>query len=670
MTTLLLLDSAEQIDGAGDLLARPDIVTVAGTPQAGIELARRNIPFESIDAHFSNRSLRALDLELHEDLKTLCFVIDERYQDAVADYRRHDFRPFWEQFYFIKLMTDNLLLRFAEVRALIEAFKPSRIVCFRLPAQPVQDTLCFADNESLYGLVAPLLGTARGIPVDVRPQPDRGYSPPYRRAAPASDRGPFADAAQTLRFIRRKAGGILERMVRRMGTAGRSRADILVLQPLVPETVLRRYFRTWNWAGETAPLTVDGRIAFPAPVKDVPPAPAGVWDTLRNDPAVRKPFRFDGIDWFELVEGRLRYVAEDFAPRHFALAETARAVFRKTSVRAVLTTNITGPFVKTVAAAARGAGIPVIGTHHGQLGDQIDPIWSYYEFPFCDHYFAYTRAAVDLIRAWGTAGFEVLHTGSPYLERVAGPAASKRRICAHYGLDPEKPLIVYPTISPNGNQFRLSICESDWTLFNIQDAIVRAVAAREGVQIIVKGVPYATRASTPIIGVIEELGLDRVIFANDLGFIEFLDAADTFVIDYPGLTIAEALSRNKPTYVINDAYIWRPEGEDLLRHDVVFERTLDAFLPRLKADLASGRAFRPRREGDAFHSRFVDDLRDGRNTRRAIAAIARIVGAELPGRDWPPVESMPARGAGRVDIWLDGRLGTCPEVRAKVAGMI
>jgi predicted HD phosphohydrolase len=89
----------------------------------------------------------------------------------------------------------------------------------------------------------------------------------------------------------------------------------------------------------------------------------------------------------------------------------------------------------------------------------------------------------------------------------------------------------------------------------------------------------------------------------------------------------ECLTRKSALYVCNDSYRWVDAAVELLRKEIVFEHDIDAFCARLRADLQTGAALKPRRDDSVFLRRYGNPFADDATAVRVADAIAKVAGA-------------------------------------------
>ena len=635
MATLIFIDCAEQVPLIGR--AEPDSsarVIVAMRPQAEAALAQAGYAYRLVEEFYDHRRLRSYDDDFkYPKLEAFCHASDAAL--AQASGRPSSFQPLHWHYYFLTFVWDNAVMTLAQGDAWIKAVKPSRLVCFRAPHEPATE-LPFSERESLAGRLIPEVAKHHGVPatiIDYLPK----FTPARRQVARRPRGGAarraidFGRRAAAIMLGRRRAGRVPERLrepaPEALTEAGQPNS-VLMLYELCPATLLAKNTETWVWGGfdaEIVRLPQNRRYIAPSPTT-TPRLPQDAIAAALAVPELAAACRFESIDWTRFAREHLAEVLPTFLHEIADQFERALAAVKTLRPAAIVASNLASPFQKSVAVAGRSLGIPVICSHHGQLGDQIEMGWGYIELPFCTHYLVHAPAAerhIDEVLRY-RAPLQTIVTGNPFIEKVRTPRPGKCLVCSDYGLDPAKPLAVYVTIYPHGDRNRLAYTDTDNTMFANNRKICGALLTRPDLQIVVKGLASGGGREQPLAGWVAERGLRRLCFVDDRPFSDFLDAADLIVVDYPGLTLMECLTRKSALYVCNDSYRWIDAAVELLREEIVFEHDIDVFCARLRTDLQSGAALKPRQDDSVFLRRYGDPFADNATALRVADAVAEI----------------------------------------------
>jgi hypothetical protein len=633
MTTLIYVDFPEQVPFVSAVANRADCVVVAARPVAAQALEQAGIAFRWLEEFYDHYQLREYDDEFkYPMLRRACRAVDRelaRLRNMPGSYS-----PLYWNFYGLTFVWDNVTIMLAQGDDLIRALRPSRIVCFGTQHKAAH-AFAFAEDESLVDRILPLVAQKYGVPIEVRPFSVQVPVRPSVSNLPASRGERKTSAARLWNAL--TDGRLLEKIRRRveqMRSAFGKRQEragarcVLMLAELCPASFLAARVEAWTWGGFEHPVLCaahDASFVPPAMTVGQMPPRDQIERALRVSELVAA-CRYKGIDWSEIAMAHLA----EILPAKVMEIETnyvrASAVLEAIEPDVIVVGNLAVDFQKIVSVAARAMGLPVVCSHHGQLGDNLERGWNDIELPFCTHYLLYSPAAESYIRKSidfkGPLTMRVV--GSSHLDKVRRRQLTKSEVAARYGIDGTKPIAVYVTIPPHGRHCRLAYTDTDNTMYRNSVRICEALLSRSDLQILVKGLIGDTPRNAPLITWLAALRQKRIIYVNDMRFSTFLDAADLFVVDYPGLTLMECLTRDTALYICNDCYRWIDGATDILREEAVFEHHIEPFCERLRADLKSGEAFR-RRDRERYMCRYGDPFGDSAAAERVANAVVDIV---------------------------------------------
>lgn len=555
----------------------------------------------------------------YEVVDRLCDALDDALDDANGELRDMDIRPFRMEHYRLKALCDGAVVRITELLDVLDGVKPKSVLAFSSAKTVPAGLNIDVDFVSLYGHDAERICRQRQIQITVTRENRRG-----ERVRPTV---PSVWQRLLNALLHQGWRGILDRIMdgaKARFSGARSGRGILVLQSVVPNGRLAGSVPLWRWRGEGAPiLHASGRGEISAE----PAASFVSIPRFADNPEIRAFFIHRNIDWFDYAEPYLIAYVENELPSCIANCRTADKVFGAVELGAVVGANLgAGSWLRHVASRARKAGVPVVVHQHGAIGFQKELSYYYQEFRFCSHYLVYAPGCMAHFSRPKAAQIQCKVVGSPSLDRVGKPAPSKSEICARYALDETRPLVVFPSVVHTWRNRQLIMAtENEFRHAEIQNAILDALLAAPEVQIIVKGLPQETVENSPILRRVAAGNDDRVRYVADRPFLDFLDAADCFVMDMPSTMLLEAMTRDRRIYAFNQCYEWEEDGLALLDDGVHLERrSLLRFCEVLTADVRSGAAFVPRQRKGAFYSHYGDPFQDGKSTERVAEALTEL----------------------------------------------
>lgn len=624
---LMLVDLPNQVSACSRALqgARADsFVVVAGNGESLLALKRSGIEAKPSHLYWDWRGLKEHCEGVHRSrLADFWSDADRLMSEAPAQTFGTAFKPmFWSSLDLIYFF-DTLIMKIKEVHEMVMTLKPAVIYC---GAPPSPNGRLFARSDSLYAVIAPLVGRRCNIPVVASLESEA--SPPTVAMRAAHQPRPLGSLIRQARRILRRRVGKVARGLRAARVSQPVHAEgpcLLAVQAFMNFAPLEKQIDVAMWLDD---LPDDAAAARPS--LEIAPRLA---DAICNLASFRNLCSFMGYEFSAIAAPRVKAFLAERALVLYAKFQRAHAKLAALRPRALLAISMGDQRARVAAAAAHHLGIVTILTPHGQIGDQKESIWRYFDLPHADHYILYTPDSKDYVQRVFSPRAHLHWAGCTRQDEVFKPKLTRGEVCERYGLSDDRPLLVYVTIPPAGNFHRIGVTVANTRSFETSCRIVDAVRANTRANVVVKGLVGDTTENAPLMSYIQGLDDHRIVYANDLGFVQFLDAADCIVLDHPAYTLSEALTRRQKLFVFNETYDWEPEAFELLREDAVFELDLDVFLNKLAAALRDGSAFAGRHPSGAFLRKWIDPYCDGRASERFADAVVMILDGEQGGRE-------------------------------------
>ena len=601
-----------------DLLAEKEATLVALTPHAAHDLRERGFAFVYPEDFHNWRDEQEDGIALLDELFMLCNAADAVIQGDWPEARQVDFRPFLSAYYQLHQLRGSIWMKVYPIRAVLGALAPSRVAAPLLAGDDGGGDPLSVFGRGLYGETIRLVCAAHGIPCDSRPVPAQVLqSWRHDKREPA--------LPWTTLFPR-----LLHRLARVPSLLGvrRSRARLLVVQPPERLDLLKRLLQVRLW-GEV-------RAGFAATAAPAGPAPETWWARLCDHPEVRRCFRLGEIDWFPLTATALEGFVTRIVPRLWQDCVAAERALETLRPHALFYSNVSAsPEVHALARAARRRGIPVVTEPHGPYGHFVNYVCVLFDSLATSHYLVAGPGDIPYNRDYGRFPMQEVVTGSALIDASRRWQVPRRAGLRALGLDPARPtaLLVIQNVSWNVEYPPYSL-RDDRRSADMQLQVLEALVAHPDLQVILKGHPSRLYPQTPLAGIGKRLLGDRFAYISEWPFRRMLEMADFFVLDYAVTTIYEALVSDKPIYLLRDFYKTYPPAEEALQGCARVFDDADALVAALKADLASGAAFRPAAGRDGrFMELYGDPYGDGRAAERVARAVADI--AEAAARERP-----------------------------------
>ncbi len=256
---------------------------------------------------------------------------------------------------------------------------------------------------------------------------------------------------------------------------------------------------------------------------------------------------YRGFNIYNILKPWLDFVFRRRAGLMISYIETALNMLDRTDPRLVFVVDETAIFGRSVTAAAKIKGIPVVAVQHGYItndsfeyrhikGDIADDLNA--EKPYCPIaektavYGTFTKDILTMPGNYPKHSIEV--TGQPRYDCFASKMTFNReKVFNEFGLDRKKKLILWTTQDVPG-----------------QDAVVfNAVKNIKNAQLLVKLHPRELAGTEPYYDKAKEIGIE-IIAVREANTFELINACDVMITMH-STTGLEAIMMNKPIVVLN-----------------------------------------------------------------------------------------------------------------------
>jgi hypothetical protein len=553
-----------------------DVRVVAAT--AGVVAAAPGL--DRVDAHADQAAIEALGERTIEDALEIADAIDGHVRAALGDPL---LRPGRWHVFFLKILIDALVVRATVCDRVLADLRPTGLVSVR--RDPASSPALLVDpDEGLWDAALAAVAAVRGVP-HLRLPPLQAPQPPAPSPPGLRDR-----AVRTAGRARLLSAG---RLRPRRG-AGVLLLDLAYGSPDVAAALLRLGRPVWAWAPGEA-LRPLHRMSPGAPVAASgeldPAALDAAWSAVAADPRVRTPFAAGDVDLWALAAPRLEGLVRRGLPRTAVVQREARAAVRASGARAVLASVAAYPDQKAALEGAAAEGAATVVTRHGEVGLYDNPTVALEDVDTVGWALAWGEREAAWVARASRAGTRPVVTGSPFLEREASRALSRRAGRRRLGVARDEALVLFVPTGFNGNLWHAPgrIPLDTAYLRHLHDVLV-SLAALRGCRVALKAPPG--EQGRPLIDAIASGPDVQVLRAPPFGRLVHL--ADAVVIDTPSTAFAQALGGSARIYLSGTAVTrWAPGVAEELEAESIAVTAGAAVARRVAADLAAGLLARP-----------------------------------------------------------------------------
>ncbi|HEV3191956.1 MAG TPA: hypothetical protein VGY54_15700, partial [Polyangiaceae bacterium] len=340
------------------------------------------------------------------------------------------------------------------------------------------------------------------------------------------------------------------------------------------------------------------------------------------------PFHVGECSLVPLLRDRLAWMATRGLDALDTAAKRMAVIHRRYRPRAVLRAGSGAATAHAANCAAEHLGAAVCVLQHGMISydEQITQ--------FCDYR---DRMTATLTLCWGmgskSAYTDYAHEFRSQVSAVGSPsldALGSRSMPL-----PKQGTVLYATTNYLGNAwyYGFSPAFSDCRFYADQLRIMRCLnglVAGGRARCVVKLHPCQAAPCEhcrPPPWAEGPLCNSMRLVKNERTFSELLSEADAVVIDFPSTTLLQALTSDRPMFVLMSHWNYPKDARALLERRAVLANDADELTRAIEEHVASG-AYAADRANDAFLREFGTHLGDGRSAERAGQAILDLVGRD------------------------------------------
>jgi len=622
--TLLLVETAQAAEWTASNQIQSRTV-VALSPWAEFELMRLGVAYTTPEDHVDAAERRRFGLENFERVQRITDALDAALtQNTVL--AGGSFQPGFAHYFWLKVAYDGVTQRWLDLTRLIDVLKPSQLAYFSTPARPTAEQRLDFMGESIWALIAPLAAERAGL------QHQALESQPWHPVQSPS-----------LKRARRVASRLTEIASARLEGIGRERMSdagtILCLDLWLARALISTGFAVAYWpASSGREVALSGRPRIQAPVE--PPVAslssiesegAYAWNALRTDAAFLSNFEVGGSNLLSIFESRLKHLSTGGLRQLARVYLMAAHRLSKAGTGAVVARSFAEAPERTVAMAARSAGVPVISYDHGSMG--------YFDFPM-DRYL--DSACADIRLVWGEGvrlsverrypeGARPVSVGSLELDGLLRittrrKRAARARIRRWLKVPDGVPLVLYVVTSMStNNTYESNLICADRRHFRRQCQIVSVFRDQPHARLVVKLHPTPLQPQSPVAAWAKEKGIANAQFITEPPLDELLDAADLLVNDSPTTTLLQMLTSDCPILVLaNEGMVIEPEALKPLRDSAFLAASVEELQVELRRRLAANE-FGRRTDAGLFLRLYGTNQGDGLSAERVATAIREAI---------------------------------------------
>jgi hypothetical protein len=596
-------------------------ILIAATPDACWELEKQQIPFRGIEQYYDPEEIYALGRDNYQKIDRLCSDIDSMLWEYYPSLKKTGFNPAKDNFYYFKILYDNLILRIHIIQTIFRNEKPDCIITFssftnEQNTHKTQD-LPFNVSDSVYSLVLNMKGWNCKTE-----QLNRSNLPVYRKKALSNFFiTPFLKNKLKKHpvffiplFSLKNYGFVktLKMIFYLWRNAGRQQKSLFLLR------------QEPSWSSVIFHLYQEGYQVFYLPEKnDISLTESVLGNELGGKlAACLCPFAiYQNIDFFDVLNDHFLNTILYYFQCMPKLSEKTEELIQRHHPVAFLSSEKSTFIEHIYAHIAQHHHIPVIAWQHGD-GPFYPPMQLFVEVMNSDVHLSYGTGHQKMLRAAPENHFScrIESVGSCILENLYSTSTESGT---------RKKILYVTTGYYYNNLYVNSFPVHDNVLWSCQKEILH-VLGNSGVPTIFKLNPDHYR-NPFIFEYIEKNHFDNItIIRHEKTFLDLINDTDIVVCDYPATPVIESIAAKKTVFVLLNSPYLREEALSLLKKRVYWSDTIEDFV-RMLSDYLNEKPLNqhPDMHNTEYLETFGVHKLDGKVAQRALTILER----EIRNRD-------------------------------------
>ncbi|MFC1951967.1 hypothetical protein ACFLYI_02860 [Chloroflexota bacterium] len=598
--TLVLLEHEEQVK---DCLRWLDEVKgqtqiIALSPFAIYELDKHDISYRIPEDYYEPGELYHFGLGNYQRIEDFSSLIDKHIHKACPAVAERGIKPALFSIYNMKLIYDAVMIRLFQLSRIFDAEKPDIVFVYSDREYPFGISakalyFLFDNRESVYTHLLKLHGWK--VPVIVLPYIQQPGETHARRKRSQGITKKVKDKLSKWLLLRPELYNLTIAIRNRAWRDFFMRLNGYLTRRKNIPVLLFGGQSNWNDCREelqlagivpifTMPDNLRHWLSEPPSEKMNSRSLLAVWQGLKLDSEFRRFFIWQDIDFFPVLEERLKFLSERLTLACLKAYEEVSEVLGKRDIKAFLASGLSTCTSHSAAQAAHSAGIPVINWQHGSFGYMNQPITIYNDIMGADAFFVFGKGVIEkYAEPAKRLGTRLISVGSTSLEKL-GKKKLERRTKKLIPSSSDKKVILYVTTNFYQNTLYISLPPpfSDNHYWHTQRAILDVLAQHQDYTIVVKTHHTLTCRDTPLRWYAREKGFENCRFIkNECSFTDLLPRADVLVIDWPSTVLLQALTTSKPVFVYTGHIHIDNQAQKSLEHRASCHRKLGDFIDAL-----------------------------------------------------------------------------------------
>jgi hypothetical protein len=605
---VVILENPDNFDAFLFLRNQEEVLCIATTPEVSYLLEKNHELYIPVDNYIGSDEITRRGMSAFETIDRLCRSVDKQLQGEHEILREFSLRPAGDNFQYVKVLYDVLIITTRRVQAILETEQPSVVITFsRQAGSVIPKDVPFHPGENLFDIVM------KGIPWGCQHISVDGSS--HKLKGGAGSMG-VPRMISVKNHIRTTLPGIysLAHVLQRSGICGG--LDFIktaLFRARRRKRVLCISGYGYDWMNVLNDLAAtDFSIIYTQN------------DGIRRE---RKPYRIsvppsvikeacicEGTDFSGLFLERMVRELEASLEEAYEEAPRIKKMLERSSPCAILCSTKSNFSDHITAHIAHNTGIPVVSWQHGAAGFFQYPLQKYVELD---------DSTTHLV--WGPGVRDQIAKEFPGTAAMVVPVGSIMLINEFTrGNDKRTDAILYVTTNYFHNSLYIGYAHKiqDIHFWETQKEIIKQLGAISR-DTVIKLHPGFTQCAH-FSDYISDQGFTNIrLITNNPSFTSLLHESEIIIIDFPSTTLLQAIASRKTVFVLIRFLELTNTAKQLLKKRAYCADDTREFLEMIEAYL-QGKPIsqRPDPDNSEFLEMYGISSRDGLVSERVITVLS------------------------------------------------
>jgi hypothetical protein len=273
-----------------------------------------------------------------------------------------------------------------------------------------------------------------------------------------------------------------------------------------------------------------------------------VWTELKESESFHNFFELLKIDFFPMIEERIRFIVERVTHACIKEFEEAQRKLKSKKIHALIASTFTSFSAHTFSRAANSLNIPIISWQHGAYGYFNQPMIAYNDLMSSEVHLVLGKGVSEKYSPQAKEfKCKIVPIGSATLDSML-----QNKSTNNYKKVSGENNVLYITTNFYQNNLYISFSPpfSDNHLWITQKTIIETISRNDGYNLTVKLHPSTFYREPPLKKYSKEEKLKKCAFIGDeIRLIELIYSSDLIVLDFPSTTLLQALTTKNPIFL-------------------------------------------------------------------------------------------------------------------------